>query len=202
MKSLFLLLIPLLFLSTLLFSKSRLGEYYYGFGYSMIGGGKSTEVEGDALSLSLNSPASDIADFKIYLEYGTAEYGISEDSIWSLGVDYIYRFDNFADEGGMLRPFIGFGLGYFKDEASILLNNDGFSWNLIGGTEFMFTEEVSLSLGASYLGVWTDFSSTDLAFDLGLTWWINDIHGVALEYSYAFDSEVDYVGLKYLYSWQ
>ena len=66
----------------------------------------------------------------------------------------------------------------------------------------MFTEEVSLSLGASYLGVWTDFSSTDLAFDLGLTWWINDVHGVALEYSYAFDSEVDYVGLKYLYSWQ
>ena len=47
-----------------------------------------------------------------------------------------------------------------------------------------------------------DFGENDFIFDLGLTWWINDIHGVSLEYNRAFDQEVDFIGLKYLYSWQ
>ena len=45
-------------------------------------------------------------------------------------------------------------------------------------------------------------SKNDFLFDLGLTWWINDVHGVALEYNHSFDQEVDFIGLKYLYSWQ
>ena len=40
-----------------------LGEYYYGFGYSMLDGGKNgVDIEGDELSLSINSLASDFAD--------------------------------------------------------------------------------------------------------------------------------------------
>ena len=39
-------------------------------------------------------------------------------------------------------------------------------------------------------------------FDLGLTWWINDIHGVSIEYNRGFDKRFNFIGLKYLYSWQ
>ncbi len=202
MKFLYTIIVSFFLISSALFSKSKLGEYYYGFGYSMAEGGGTPAIEGNSFNFSLNSPASDIADFKVYLDYGTAEQGATDNTVWNLGLDYLYHLDDFIDGGGMLRPFIGFGVGYLSDKAKMRLSEDGVTWTLIGGTEVMFTEELSLSVGARFLGVWADFGSNDLALDLGLSWWINDIHGVAFEYSHAFDNEIDYIGLKYLYSWQ
>ena len=193
----------LLMLSPFAFSKSRLGEYYYGFGYSMLDGGKDgMNTEGDVLHLSANSLASDYADFKLYLDYANVEVGAQDKTSWNLGLDYIRRFDDFSLADGMLRPFIGGGIGYLKDNAQVRLIEDGFTWSILGGTEIMFTDELSLSIGGRLLGAWKEFSSTDFSFDLGLSWWIDDVHGVAFEYSHTMESEIDFIGLKYLYSWQ
>jgi hypothetical protein len=59
-----------------------------------------------------------------------------------------------------------------------------------------------MSIGGSFKGLWSDFGENDFLLDLGLSWWITDVHGVALEYNHAFDQEADFIGLKYLYSWQ
>ena len=67
MKSFALALISFLVLFNSAYSKSRLGEYYMGFGYAMADGGKNADIEGDFLSLSANSPASDSADFILCL---------------------------------------------------------------------------------------------------------------------------------------
>ena len=76
-------------------------------------------------------------------------------------------------------------------------------WWIIGvGTEILFTDYLSMSLGANFIGLWSNLGENDFTFDVGLTWWVNDIHGVALEYNHAFDQEVNFIGLKYLYSWQ
>jgi len=193
----------LLMLSPFAFSKSRLGEYYYGFGYSMLDGGKDgMNTEGDVLHLSANSLASDYADFKLYLDYANVEVGAQDKTSWNLGLDYIHRFDDFSLADGMLRPFIGGGIGYLKDNAQVRLIEDGFTWSILGGTEIMFTDELSLSIGGRLLGAWKEFSSTDFSFDLGLSWWIDDVHGVAFEYSHTMENEIDFIGLKYLYSWQ
>ena len=48
----------LFFTSFTLAAKSRLGEYYLGFGYSVIDGGKTVDLEGDAFQITANSIAS------------------------------------------------------------------------------------------------------------------------------------------------
>ena len=52
MKSICSTALLFLLLTPAAFTKSRLGEYYYGFGYSMLDGGKGgVDVEGDVLHL-------------------------------------------------------------------------------------------------------------------------------------------------------
>lgn len=192
----------LTFTVSLSFSKSRLGEYYFGFGYAMADGGKGGGAEGDFLSLSANSPASDSADFVLHFNYGNVDLNNTDDSSWELGLDYIYHYDDYVFQNGMFRPFAGVGLSYLDDGAKVRMSEDGFTWNFLAGTEILFTDYFSISLGGKFKGLWSKFSENDFLFDLGLTWWINDVHGVALEYNHAFDQEVDFIGLKYLYSWQ
>ncbi len=169
----------------------------------MLDGGKDgVDMEGDVLHLSAHSLASDYADFKLYLDYANVEVGSQDETSWNLGLDYIRRFDDFTIASGMLRPFIGGGIGYLKDNAQAKLVEDGFTWSILAGTEIMFTDELSLSLGGRLLGAWKELSSTDFSFDLGLTWWIDYVHGVAFDYSHSMENEIDFIGLKYLYSWQ
>ena len=52
------------------------------------------------------------------------------------------------------------------------------------------------------MGLWSDFGENDFSLNTGLSYWINDVHGISLEYNRAFDKEVDFITLKYLYSWQ
>ena len=65
-------------------AKSRLGEYYFGFGYAMADGGKGVNLEGDFLNLSANSLASDSTDFNLNFSYGNVDYNNSDESSWEL----------------------------------------------------------------------------------------------------------------------
>ena len=202
MKNLILSLLVLSFSSSLSFAKSKFGDYYLGFGLDFIEAGDVSSLEGEGLSLFANSLASDEADFHITLDYASLDGVTSKEKIWNLGVDYIYHLDDFSGMDGMFRPFLGIGIGYLDDASGVSLAEDGFSWNLQAGTEILFTEEVSLALGAKYYGLWTDFSETDFELSLDFIWWINDVHGVSLGYSHSLDTEIDVIGLKYLYSWR
>jgi len=184
------------------YSKSRLGEYYMGFGYAIADGGKNTNIEGDFLSVSANSPASDSADFILRFDYGSVDSNVAELSTWELGLDYIYHYDDSAFQNGLFRPFAGGGISYLSDDAKVRMNKDGSSWKLLAGTEVLFSDYFSVYLGANFIGLWSDFGQNDFSIDVGLTWWVNDFHGVAIEYNHALDQEVDFIGLKYLYSWQ
>ena len=202
MKSCALILLFLTTIFTSAFSKSRFGEYYLGFGYAMADGGQGAGIDGDFLNLSANSPASDSTDFILQFNYGNVDFNNADDSSWELGLDYVFHYDDYVFQNGMFRPFAGLGLSYLDDGPKVRLNDDGFTWNFLAGTEILFTEYLSLSLGGKFKGLWSDFGENDFLFDFGFTWWINDIHGVALEYNHSFDQEVDFIGLKYLYSWQ
>ena len=209
MKILLTLLASLFVISSVSFAKSRLGEYYFGFGYAMADGGKGIDADGDFLNLSANSPASDSADFNLYLSYGNVNRNSTSgsDSSWELGLDFIYHYDEYVFQNGMFRPFAGVGLSYLSDidstpSGSFRMGDDGFTWKFLAGTEILFTDYLSMSIGGNFKGLWSDFGENDFLFDIGLSWWITDVHGVALEYNHAFDQEVDFIGLKYLYSWQ
>jgi hypothetical protein len=209
MKILLTLLASLFVISSVSFSKSRLGEYYFGFGYAMADGGKGIDADGDFLNLSANSPASDSADFNLYLSYGNVDRNSTSgsDSSWELGLDFIYHYDEYVFQNGMFRPFAGVGLSYLSDigstpSGSFRMGDDGFTWKFLAGTEILFTDYLSMSIGGNFKGLWSDFGENDFLFDIGLSWWVTDVHGVALEYNHAFDQEVDFIGLKYLYSWQ
>ena len=67
-----------LFWVTSLSAKSRLGEYYLGFGYSMADGDKAMQqANGDVLSIMANSPATQSTDWRLALEYGNYDLGPS-----------------------------------------------------------------------------------------------------------------------------
>ena len=207
MKTLSVFLASSFFFSIVSFSKSRLGEYYFGFGYAMADGGKDLNADGDFLNLSANSPASDSADFNLFLSYGNVDYkdtlGADQSGTsWELGLDFIYHYDEYVFQNGMFRPFAGVGLSFLSEDAKVRMGDDGFTWKFLAGTEILFTDYLSLSIGGNFKGLWSDFGENDFLFDIGLSWWITDVHGVALEYNHAFDQEVDFIGLKYLYSWQ
>ena len=168
----------------------------------MADGGKGLGVEGDILNLSANSLASDTTDFNLFFSYGNIESNNTDETSWELGLDYVYHYDEYVFQNGMFRPFAGLGLSSLNDSAKVHMNDDGFTWKFLAGTEILFTDYFSMSVGGSFRGLWSNFGENDFLFDLGLTWWINDVHGVALEYNRALDQEVDFIGLKYLYSWQ
>ena len=202
MKCILSLLLCSLLLTPFLYSKSRLGEYYYGFGYAIADGGKSGTLEGDFLNLSLNSPASDSADFVINFNYGNVDADLQDNTSWALGLDYVVQYNDYMYQNGLFRPFAGIGASYLDDGAKIRLSEDGMAWKLLAGIEILFTEYVSLSLGANFIGLFADFGETDYTVDIGVTWWINDVHGIGLEYNHAFDQDLDLIGLRYLYSWK
>ena len=209
---LFLTAFAFLFLTSFsLSAKSRLGEYYLGFGYSIIDGGDTVDIEGDAFQISANSLASDSTDFILNFSYGRADRtmtdanGISTMSAgttFNLGLDYVYHYDENVFQNGMFRPYAGLGVSYLGDDLGIALGDDGFTWSFLGGTEILFTDNFSLMLGGRFIGLWSDFGENDFNLHTSLSYWISGVHGIALEYNRAFDREVDFVTLKYLYSWQ
>ncbi len=186
--------------------KSRLGDYYLGFGYSMADGdGEFQQTDGDILSIMGESPATNNSDWRVHLQYGNYDKvppSMGDESSWKLGIDYLMYYDGHIDQNGMFRPYFGLGLGYLNDKAKLRLNDNGFNWNFLVGTEVLFTDDLSLYLGGSFYGLWGNFGDNDWEWDLGLTWWINDVHGISLDYQRPAEKSVNFIGLKYLYSWQ
>ena len=192
-------------------AKSRLGEYYLGFGYSIIDGGKTADLDGDAFQLSANSLASDSTDFILNFSYGRADSTltdsngtstVSDGKTFNIGLDYVYHYDENVFQNGMFRPYAGLGISYLNDDLGMTLGDDGFTWSFLAGTEILFTDNFSFMLGGRFMGLWSDFGENDFSLNTSLSYWINDIHGISLEYNRAFDQEVDFITLKYLYSWQ
>ena len=189
-------------LSSPLCGKSRLGEYFLGFGIFRAGGGDVFDVKGDSLNLSANSPASDSADFVLSFNYGKLEGNATKHSLWSLNLNYVMHFNDIHTSSAMFNPYAGIGLGYMNDASDMILGDDGMTWLFQGGSEVAFTDSLSLDVGGSFFGLWKDFAHTDFSIGFGITWWINEVHGVAIDYDYTFNHEIDYLTLTYLYSWR
>ena len=182
-------------------AKSRIGEYYLGLGYS-IADSTSNDKEADFLRLTAHAPNGPDSDIGIYLDYGTMEQNGSDASSWNLGVDYLAHFNGIGGRVARLIPYLGAGVGYLDDERPIRLGKDGFTWSLLLGSEIQLTNSLSIHLAGRYFGLWSEFGENELTADAAITWWFDAVHGVSFEYQHAFEAELNYFTLKYLYSWQ
>jgi len=198
-------LIPLALLSVLFVTassaKSRIGQYILGFGYSMAESG-SDEREGDFLRITAQAPNSSNSDLGVYLDYGTMEQNGSDASSWNLGADYLFNFNGVGGRSARFTPVLGAGVGYLDDETPIRLGEDGFTWSLLVGSEIQFSNSLSLNLGGRFFGLWSEFGENEFTADASINWWFNAVHGVSFEYQRAFEAELNYFTLKYLYSWR
>jgi len=182
------------------YAKSKLGEYFIGFSYFS---GDASGADIDVLDIELSNPTSNSNDVKLGLAWMNVDQaGGGDDTTWWLDADLVYHYDDFMNGGGMFRPYASLGVGYFNDSGNIILADDGFNWKLAIGTEILFTTTFSASFGLNFYGLWGDFGENDSDFELSLLNWFADVHGVGLEYRHSNDMDVDYIGLRYLYSWQ
>jgi len=198
-------LIPLALLSVLFVTassaKSRIGQYILGFGYSMAESG-SDEREGDFLRITAQAPNSSSTDLGVYLDYGTMKNDGQDASSWNLGADYLFNFNGVGGRSARFTPFLGAGVGYLDEETPIRLGEDGFTWSLLIGSEIQFSNYLSLNLGGRFFGLWSEFGENEFTADASINWWFNAVHGVSFEYQRAFEAELNYFTLKYLYSWR
>ena len=198
-------LIPLALLSVLFVTassaKSRIGQYVLGFGYSMAESG-ADDREGDFLRITAQAPNSSNSDLGVYLDYGTMEQNGSDASSWNLGADYLFNFNGVGGRSARFTPFLGAGVGYLDEETPIRLGEDGFTWSLLVGSEIQFSNSLSLNLGGRFFGLWSEFGENEFTADASINWWFNAVHGVSFEYQRAFEAELNYFTLKYLYSWR
>ncbi|MEC7801968.1 MAG: outer membrane beta-barrel protein [Verrucomicrobiota bacterium] len=202
MKTSFPVLIFLLSSSFLFVSgKSRIGEYYLGFGYGLINENNKA-FEGDSINLFVNSPGSETVDFDLSYTYAGLETNSSRETYWRFGLNLRYHFDDFYDNQGMFRPFLGLGVEYLGDSQNLILEEEGFGWSLEAGTEIAFTQDLSFIFFAKLHGLWKDFSYNDFNLNSELTWWMDDEHAFALSYLHMVDANVDQFILKYMYSWK
>jgi hypothetical protein len=198
-------LIPLALLSALLVTnssaKSRIGQYILGFGYSMADSG-SDDREGDFLRISAQAPNSSSTDLGVYLDYGTMKNNGQDASSWNLGADYLFNFDGVGGRSARFTPFLGAGVGYLDDETPIRLGEDGFTWSLLIGSEIQFSNSLSINFWGRFFGLWSEFGENEFTADASINWWFDAVHGVSFEYQRAFEAELNYFTLKYLYSWR
>jgi len=198
-------LIPIALISVLFvtasFAKSRIGQYVLGFGYSMAESG-TDDREGDFLRITAQAPNSSNSDLGVYLDYGTMKRAGQDASSWNLGADYLFNFNGVGGRSARFTPFLGAGVGYLDEETPIRLGEDGFTWSLLIGSEIQFSNYLSLNLGGRFFGLWSEFGENEFTADASINWWFNAVHGVSFEYQRAFEAELNYFTLKYLYSWR
>ena len=198
-------LIPLALLTVLFVTassaKSRIGQYILGFGYSMADSG-SDDREGDFLRITAQAPNGSSTDLGVYLDYGTMDQNGSDGSSWNVGADYLFNFNGVGGRFARFTPFLGAGIGYLDDETPIRLGEDGFTWSLLFGSEIQFSNSLSLNLGGRFFGLWSEFGENEFTADASINWWFDAVHGVSFEYQRAFEAELNYFTLKYLYSWR
>ena len=86
--------------------------------------------------------------------------------------------------------------------SDLRLGDDGITWSLLAGSEVSLSRKLTLSLGARFTGLWSDFSENELNADAALIWWFNSMHGASVEYQRSVEAKLDYFTVRYLYSWQ
>ncbi|MFP6854511.1 MAG: hypothetical protein VB980_01905 [Opitutales bacterium] len=196
----FIFVITCLALPSVTFAKSKLGEYFVAFSYY---GGDAPAADMDVLDIEVSNPTSNSNDIRVGLSWMNVDKNVGgDDTSWWLDVDLLYHYDDFLNGGGMFRPYGGLGVGYFSDAAGLILAEDGFNWKFSVGSEIIFTDTFSASFGLNFYGLWNDFGENDSELELSLLNWFGDVHGVGLEYRHSNDMDVNYLGLRYLYSWQ
>ena len=114
MKPSFLIICTFISLA-LLSGKTRVGEYYTGFGLGVVDDSNNL-FEGEAFNVFVNSLASDSVDFDLQYTYSGLETNSSKETVWELGLGMRYHFDHFHDNEGMFRPFMGLGVHYLGDQ--------------------------------------------------------------------------------------
>lgn len=183
-------------------AKSKLGEYYYGFGYSFIDDSSDLDRQGNFLRLRAHGPNNEESDLGVVLDYGTVDLNSSDGSSLNIGIDLMVHFEDLTGPNSRIHPFVGFGLSYLDEETPIRLAEDGFTWSLFFGSELKVNNSLSAFCGAKIFGLWSEFATNDITLDLGLTWWIDNEHGVIFEYANYLDAELNQFTIKYLYCWQ
>ena len=183
-------------------AKSKLGEYYYGFGYSLVDGDKGKNREGGFLRLLAYGPNDSESDLSVHLDYGSVESNASDITSLGLGINYLVHFEDLTGSNSPIHPYIGIGISYLDEESPILLAEDGFLWSIFLGSEFKVNRSISAYLGGKLYGLWSDFAVNDLILSTGTTWWIDNDHGVTFDYANYLDTELNQFTLQYLYSWK
>ena len=200
MKLIYLFVLSLLplFLSN---GKSRIGEYYLGFGYGTVDDSDGL-FDGDSFNFFTNSLASDSVDLNLHYTYSGLDTNSSKETFWKLGIGMRYHFDRFHDTDGMFRPFLGAGLQYFDDSGSLLQEEDGFGWTVELGAELSFTQNVSFLFYSKLYGLWKNFRHNDFEINSELNWWLDEENAISIAYLRAIEAESDSVFFKYMYSWR
>ena len=169
------------------FSKTRLEDYYVGFEISTLV--DPSEYDAETYDLSLNLPALENSNFQFSIEIIDGEGDTAND----IGVDYLYRFEDFD---GVI-PFAGLGINHLNDG-----DDDETFWNLYLGLEFSVSDQLTLMPKLRLHQGFDDYDDTELEASIALTYWLADNHGLSLNYTHNSYGEFDYLGLQYLYSWE
>ena len=169
------------------FSKTRLEDYYFGFAISTIV--DPSEVDAEIYDLSLNLPAFENSN----IQFGLGFTDYDDDTSSDLGVDYLYRFEDFDG----VVPFVGLGLNHVDYDVF-----DETYWNLYLGLEFSVSDQLTLMPKLRLHQGFDDDDDTYLEASIALTYWLADNHGLSLNYTHNSYGESDYLGLQYLYSWE
>jgi hypothetical protein len=174
--------------------RSRLGDYYLGFGVSALE--HETFDSGAKADLFLNIPIFDNSDINLYLSYST--YGLMgyTENFTEVGVDYIYHFKEYDLFEDLFLPYMGIGISYGSVSGL-----DNFFLNSQAGLDFPINDFFSLNPMVSFYGPWDDFSIIEVEYNLFLNWLINESHALALKVSRGAFFESDYIGVEYMYTW-
>jgi len=188
------------FASSAYANKSKLGEYFLGFSYFA---GDAASADIDILDVELANPLSESTDFRVGLAWMNVDHKVfGDDTAWWLELDYIYHYDDLVHAGGMFRPYASIGGGYSNDSRNLILGQNDLNWKIGLGSEFLFSSSFSASLGLNFYGLLSDFGNNDSEWELSFLYWFGDIHGAGFEFRHSNDADVNYFGLRYLYSWQ
>jgi len=189
------------------FSKTRLEDYYVGF--EIATAVSHDYLDGESFELSTNIPLeSSSLNFNLmignldtaYSFLGT-NYEIDVDQL-DIGTDYLYHFQEFDG----LIPFVGIGLNYIETTVGlggVSADVDDVLWNLYLGVEFSISDQLTLTPQLRLHQGFDDiFDGAELEASVALTYWLNDHHGLSLNYTNNYLGDIDFLGLQYLYSWE
>jgi hypothetical protein len=206
-KSSFFVLSIFLFCSSFCWSKTRLGNYYVGFGVGRFdhpsqrvdvnGTRQFKEMDGVIFDVDLNLPLSHAFDFN--LNFARSDFSDDNFSMHHNQLDgaLFYSMHFLERKTGFLLPYVGLGLQYSetKDDKA------RYAGKLHTGAEFYLSESLTFSPRISYVNSFMDLNNNHFEVDLSLTWLAMKRHALALRFSKNVEVQSSTIGLQYLHSW-